>query len=1160
MINASKFFTQPNLFLKFIENIKTQDKPIYLTGLSNIHKAHFINSCEASLNKQILVLCNDDTSAYKLSQDIIDLKSDYNCACFQSRDFSFLDLDGASKEYEQKRISTLGSIIDKSTNIVVSSIQGALQRTMPPVIFKKNTINIKVDDIFKTDDLAKKLLYAGYVKRDNVDGKHQFALRGGILDIFASNHEKPVRVEFWDDVVDSITYFDTETQRRTSRVDCIYITPSVEILVDGNKNIANELIAIMQKNNKNTKFTDITRGVIENLENNISLSCYDKYINLCYDEFSTIFDYFEDYIIILSEHNDVLNACDSFLKMHNQEIEECLTDGILVKELSCFIKDKSFLESLIYKQKTVLMDTFLRNSQIRLSEIIDINGINISGNIGSLETLKEDIVGYLHNNYSIVLYAGTEKSAINMAKDLQKEDIDAVYKEEITEIKPKIVYVTKGAISSGFMYRDVKKVIMTVPKNKNITDKKTKGKKNKNALSSLDDISYGDLLVHASHGIGRFEGIKNMDISGIKKDYVKIKYRGTDILYLPVTQLDLVSKYIGPKDNDRVKLNKLNSVEWVKTKQKVYASAKDMAKELITIYSKRLNEKGFQYSEDTPWQKEFEDHFSYTETDDQLRCIKEIKEDMEIPRPMDRLLCGDVGFGKTEVAVRAAFKAVIDGKQCAILVPTTILAWQHFQNITKRIDGFPIKIELLSRFRTPKQQKEIIKKLSTGEIDIIIGTHRIVQKDIIFKDLGLAVIDEEQRFGVTHKERFKEMFSTVDVLNLSATPIPRTLNMALSGIRDMSLIEEAPVDRQPVQTYVIEHEHEIVIEAIKKEKRRGGQCYYVYNNIEQIETVAHKIRGSIDDIKVQVAHGRMTEVQLSKIWQGVINGEIDVLVCTTIIETGVDISNCNTLIVENSDRMGLAQLYQLRGRVGRGARRAFCYLTFNKGKVLTEIATKRLSAIKEFTNFGSGFKIALRDLEIRGAGNLLGGSQHGHMDSVGYDMYIKLLNDAILVERGEKKETEEIDCTIDVPIDAFIPEDYIKDIGTRIDVYKKIAFVKNKNDVEDVLDELIDRFGDPPKCVSGLVDVALIRNMASQLYIHEINKKSDIVYFYSNNFNIDYISQFIKVYDKSKVIFNASQKPYVAVYLGRNQKLIDVLYNVVDIFNDILYKKNKDKE
>ena len=600
-------------------------------------------------------------------------------------------------------------------------------------------------------------------------------------------------------------------------------------------------------------------------------------------------------------------------------------------------------------------------------------------------------------------------------------------------------------------------------------------------------------MVHGSYGIGVFEGVQKLTADKVSKDYIKIKYAGTDVLYVPVTQLDLISRYIGSGDADTVRLNKLGTDTWKKAKTKAKAATQEMAKELIELYSRRMKAKGFAFSPDTEQQHIFEDHFSYVETDDQLRCIEEIKHDMMRTAPMERLLCGDVGFGKTEVALRAAFKCIGDGKQCAILVPTT--AWQHYQTVLKRMEGFDIRVELLSRFRTAKEQKIILKKLEEGELDLVVGTHRLVQDDVKFKDLGLVIIDEEQRFGVNDKEKLKEAFTNVDVLTLSATPIPRTLNMAMSGIRDMSVIETPPGDRHPITTYVVEHDRGVIAQAINKELRRNGQVYYVHNRIESIYSCAADIHSMVPEANIGIAHGRMSEEELLDVWRRLIEGEIDVLVCTTLIETGVDVPNCNTLIIENADCMGLAQLHQLRGRVGRTNRRAYAYFTFRRGKVLSEIATKRLDAIREFTRFGSGFRIAMKDLEIRGAGSVLGQSQSGHLASVGYDMYIKLLNEAILEQQGKAPEITP-ECLIDIRIDAFIPEKYISNQAQRVDCYRKIAMIENDEDAYDVTDELIDRYGDVPRAVEGLIEVAKLRRIAQKMHLTEIIQSGDVMIFY----------------------------------------------------------------
>ena len=634
-----------------------------------------------------------------------------------------------------------------------------------------------------------------------------------------------------------------------------------------------------------------------------------------------------------------------------------------------------------------------------------------------------------------------------------------------------------------------------------------------------------------------FEGIVKREIQGVVKDYIKIRYAGTDTLFVPVTQLDLVTKYVGVREDAAVRLSKLNSVEWQKTRARVKKAVEDMAKELTELYAKRMQVKGHAFSPDTDWQNDFERRFPYDETDDQLRCIEEIKADMERESPMDRLLCGDVGFGKTEVALRAAFKCVMDGKQCALLCPTTILAWQHSQTVRRRMEGFPVKVDLLSRFRTAREQKQVLDELRRGETDIIIGTHRLVQNDVKFKDLGLCIIDEEQRFGVRHKEKFKEMRANVD---LSATPIPRTLNMAMSGIRDMSILEEAPQDRHPVQTYVVEHDWGLVTQAIEREIRRGGQVFYLHNRVESIDSCAYKIQQLVPSARIVTAHGKMNEEQLSAVWRQLLDYEVDILVCTTIIETGVDVPNCNTLIIENADHMGLSQLYQLRGRVGRSNRRAFAYLTFKPDRELSDIATKRLAAIREFTSFGSGFRIAMRDLEIRGAGNILGSQQHGHMEAVGYDMYLKLLSDAVAEQRGEAPTHAATECMVDVRVGAHIPEEYIDNLAQRIDIYKKIAGIQTEEDALDLIDELIDRFGEPPEAVKGLVDVALVRNTASLMGIREISQRGDAVLLYPEVMDMQRAGA-LAVKLRGRVMVSAGAKPYITVKIPPGSEPLDTI-------------------
>ena len=735
----------------------------------------------------------------------------------------------------------------------------------------------------------------------------------------------------------------------------------------------------------------------------------------------------------------------------------------------------------------------------------------------------------------------TEKGAENIAKALCEKGFPARVSKEDELLTFGKIHVMRGTLSFGMEYSRDNFYIYTQGKHDLPKKQKRKLSKNAQEIYSLSDLNVGDYVVHTTHGIGIFEGIKKIDSHGIVKDYIKISYAKGDALYVPVTQLDLVAKYIGPRENSSVKISRLGGGDWQKAKSRVKSAVKDMAKELIALYSARMNAPGFAFSADGEWQRDFELGFEYEETPDQLRCASEIKADMERTAPMDRLLCGDVGFGKTEVALRAAFKCICDSKQCALLCPTTILAWQHYQTIIKRFEGYPVRVELLSRFRKPSERKEIVEKLKRGEIDMVVGTHRLVQKDVEFRDLGLLIIDEEQRFGVAHKERFKELYKNVDVLTLSATPIPRTLNMALSGIRDLSVLEEAPQNRFPVQTYVLEHDSAIINDAIRKELRRGGQVFYLHNNVETITSKAARIAEEIPEASVGIGHGKMSESELSKVWRDMIEQKINVLVCTTIIETGVDVPNANTLIIENDDRFGLSQLHQLRGRVGRSNRRAWAYLTFTRGKTLSEISQKRLTAIREFTEFGSGMKIAMRDLELRGAGSVLGGSQHGHMEDVGYDMYLKLLDMAVREEKGEiTPELEEKDCLIDIAVVSHIPESYIESLSLRLDVYKLIADIKTAEDASDVVDELLDRFGEPPRAVMGLIDVALIRNRAASMGIYEIKQNDANLLLYVKDIkNPDIIGLVSR--NLGDALLSAGTKPYISYRMKQKNDPLSAL-------------------
>ncbi|MEG0615228.1 MAG: transcription-repair coupling factor, partial [Oscillospiraceae bacterium] len=938
--------------------------PCSVTGVSGIHKAQMILALSGG--SPLIAITDDEASSRRLTDDINEMSDGNPAFSYPAKDFTFTNVESVSREYEYTRLEVLSKLLTGECRIVVSSVEAALQKTIPQEKLLKKMLTIKAHQEIPISTLTEDLISLGYSRADQIDGISQFSIRGSIVDIFPVQSAFPVRLEFWGDEIDTISCFDIETQRRTDTLKKICVSPALEVLFDDVESFKTKINSL-SKSIKSKKADLVRENLakdLDKLESGLSLANIDKFLPLAYERPSTLFDY-SDGIVCVSEFHNISEKAKTFLSQHNEDVKILLEDGELCKGLDGFCLDFPEFLHIIDTRPSAYFDTFMRgNNDVQFKKLINVTAFQTAPWGGEIRQLIEDLQSFCDKKYSTVVMAGSEKTLPIIADDLRESGIPCdIFTENSSAAAGRVLLMT-GCVSGGYDYPEIKSALITQAKAMS-SKRKLKKRKKGEEIKSLSDISAGDLVVHALHGIGRFVGIKKLELDGIIKDYITIKYAGTDVLYVPVTQLDLVSKYIGPRDDSGVKLNKLSSTDWQKTRSRVKSAVKDMAEELIALYAKRAKTEGFSFSPDNDWQMDFEERFDYQETDDQLRSIEEIKADMQRIQPMDRLLCGDVGFGKTEVALRGAFKCILDGKQCAILVPTTVLAWQHYQTATKRFEHFPVKIELLSRFRTPKQQVEILKRLKTGEIDLIIGTHRIVQKDVEFKDLGLVIIDEEQRFGVSHKEKFKENYAGIDVLTLSATPIPRTLNMAMSGIRDMSVIEEPPQDRYPVQTYVVEYSMGVIAQALTKELRRGGQVYYIHNRIETIEMCAAKIAEQLPEARIGIAHGRISEEQLSEIWRKLVDHEIDILVCTTLIETGVDVPNCNTLIIEDADHLGLSQLYQLRGRVGRSNRRAFAYFTFRRGKVLTEIAAKRLDAIREFTQFGSGFRIAMRDLEIR---------------------------------------------------------------------------------------------------------------------------------------------------------------------------------------------------
>lgn len=1145
-------------YIQLRQAVESSALPAVATGLSGIHKAAIISTLVQDTNKTALLLAADEAEAQRVCHDLTSMG--LRSFIYPTRDFTFRNVESASREYEHQRIQVLSRILKHDCDVVIACMDAALQYTIPPSELEARMIELKKGQTVSLEHVVQALVRCGYVRAEQIDGTGQFAVRGGILDFFTPDASYPVRIEFWGDEIDTMGLFDLESQRRTETVDSVMLAPSVEVLVDHPAELADKIEkhASSLRGKTAPKAKEIMQMECDQLRNGRHFHCADKYITMLYDRTATLLDYFslEDTLVFVSEFHKGKERIRTTQWQWAEDVKEYLEEGILCRGLDTYSGDWIYIQSQLEKRKTICLEAFTRGTyEVPVRTLLNITARQLSVWGGSIALLEEDLQAMQSSGLTCIVLGGTEKTASNIAADLKEKGLPVIYMPDMSEIPDKGIIVTTGALSAGMEFPTAGFGIITHGRYTGTAT--TKRRKNKHAqeLYSLSELTVGDYIVHASHGIGVFEGIHKINMQGVVKDYIKVRYAKKDTLYVPVTQLDLVSKYIGPREDATIKLSKLGGQDWQKTKARVRSAVKDMAKELIRLYAQRMQAKGHAFSPDTEWQRDFEAHFEFEETEDQLRCISEIKHDMELSSPMDRLLCGDVGFGKTEVALRAAFKCVSDSCQCALLVPTTILAWQHYQNISKRMEGFPVRIELLSRFRTPKQQEDILKRLKRGEIDMIVGTHRLVSKDVQFHNLGLLIVDEEQRFGVAQKERLKESYKNVDVLTLSATPIPRTLNMALSGIRDMSVIEEAPHDRHPVQTYVLEHDQGIICDAIRRELRRGGQVYYLHNNVESIERVAASLQHQIPEAKVGFAHGKMTESELSEIWRKLLEQEIDVLVCTTIIETGVDVSNVNTLIIENADCMGLSQLHQIRGRVGRSSRRAYAYFTFTRNKILTEVAQKRLSAIREFTEFGSGFKIAMRDLEIRGAGNILGGEQHGHMETVGYDLYLKLLGEAVKMEKGELP-TAPVDneCLVDMQVQAHIPERYIENLSQRLDIYRRIAGIKNKDDALDVLDELTDRFGKPPASVQGLIDIALLRNMASQLGIFEVKQREDYIMLYREPMNMEFLEPLIKIL-KGRVKLSAGNKPYVSIKVTGKESPLQTLKQVLEIL--ISDKKSK---
>ncbi|WP_125154113.1 transcription-repair coupling factor [Clostridium rectalis] len=1150
---------------KTIKNSIDRGKyPLSIFGLSESSRSYVINGMYDEIDKPLLLVTHSDVEARDLYEDLsLYINEVYY---FPTREVVFYNLDAISGDLRWERLKVIKSILEPGKKIIVASIESLAASYISMDLYKRYIFKFSIGDIVDYKDLSEKLIQCGYEKVDLVDSKGQFSVRGGILDVYSPTSAEPYRVELFGDEIDSIRSFNAESQRSIDKTDSIELFPAKEIILNRNnieigcKNIQSDLESVTsilkEKGNNEAieKLDNIVNRNLESLKENWSFETIDSYLPYFYDKIDGFLDYFKDWFIVLDDVQRCEGKLESVYYEFQDNYKNFLSRGnVLPKQAELLIPKHELWDTLKDSQIVTLSAIPKSVKVLEPKEIVNFSQITLSNYQGQLDILIDDIKEKKAAGYRILILSGTRPRGERLVNTLRDNDIESVYKDVVNEIMPGEVIITFGSQLKGYEYTQLKLCIISDKEVFGKAKRKLAKKQNKKGLSkikSFTELKPGDYVVHVNHGIGVYKGIKQLEIAGHKKDYLELMYFGDDKLYVPVEQLDMVQKYIGSEGN-APKVNKLGSSEWTKAKNKVKKSIEEIAEDLVKLYAVRSTLKGYKYSKDTVWQKQFEEEFPFEETPDQITAIEEIKSDMQSNKAMDRLLCGDVGYGKTEVALRAAFKAVMDGKQVAFLVPTTILAQQHYNNLLERFSDFPIKVDMISRFKTPAQQKSTIKSIKEGNIDILIGTHRILQKDVLFKDLGLLVIDEEQRFGVKHKEKIKTLKKNVDVLTLSATPIPRTLHMSLVGVRDISVIETPPEERFPIQTYVVEYNDQLIRDSILREINRGGQVYFVYNRVENIKEIASYVSKLVPEAKVAIAHGQMQERELENVIMGFMKNQYDVLVATTIIETGMDIQNVNTMIIYDSDKMGLSQLYQLRGRVGRSNRIAYCYLTYKRDKILTEVAEKRLKAIKEFTELGSGFKIALKDLEIRGAGNMMGSSQHGHMASVGYDLYCKMLEDTIKKVKGEI-DREPIETTVELKVDAFIPENYIGDEIQKIEIYKKIAAIESYEDMMDVQEELEDRFSEIPPSVQNLIDIAYIRCISKDLGIEEIKEKgNEIIIKFDNKerFN-EKLRKNIKNNYNREVIFKFGDKPALGYNL-KNIKKEELLSKLKELILNI---------
>lgn len=1167
--NIKDVISRSENFQKLKAGVSQARYPIGVYGVADSARAALLSAFYKSTEQSLYVFSWSDFEARQIYEDL--MLWELEVYFLPARELVFYDADAVSGDLRWERLKVLKEIASPKKKIIVSSVESLISAMMPLDYFRRYTFNLKTGDSLDLDNLARRLVESGYERAELTEARGQFSQRGGIIDIFSPVESFPVRIELFGDEIETIRTFNPETQRSMENIPETEVFPSKEIIIDkatliaGRDKIRLEFDAVMKnkamRKTLGTEAFEKLKGIVnknlESLEEHWSFETIDSYLPYFFEKPESLFDYIGENFIFLDDSARTIGKLESASLEFQEQYETFLARGEILPRQSEIMVTQDFIEARLGKLRVIALNDMVKTQRSLAPRFL----VNFESNTiyqfhGQLEMLIDDIRHRKANGWRTLILSGTRPRGERLEETLRERGIESVYRDEVGHLAEAGVIITFGNQKKGFEFRDIKLAVISDSEVFGETAQKKRRRpvkgKGIEKIHSYDDLKKGEYVVHVNHGIGVYRGMKQMESQGAVKDYLEISYDKNDRLFIPVDQLDLIQKYIG-SESAPPKVSRLGGQDWIKAKAKVKANVDKIAEEIVQLYAQRSQIKGYEFSRDTPWQNEFEQEFEYDETPDQLTSIEEIKRDMESPRVMDRLLCGDVGYGKTEVAMRSAFKAVMDGKQVAILVPTTILAEQHYKNFKRRFEGFAVNIQMVSRFRSAKQIKATLAGIKEGNVDILVGTHRILGKDIVFKDLGLLIIDEEQRFGVTHKEKLKDLKTAVDVLTLSATPIPRTLNMSMTGIRDISLIETPPDDRYPIQTYVVEYNEQLIRDAILREKSRNGQCYFVYNRVGEIERMANYLKKLVPEVEFGIAHGQLSERELEDVMVDFMDGTFDVLVCSTIIETGLDIQNVNTIIIYDSDKLGLSQLYQLRGRVGRTNRIAYAYLTYRRDKVLTEVAEKRLKALKDFTELGSGFRIAMRDLEIRGAGNMMGKAQHGHMSAVGYDMYIRMLDEAVKKLTG--KQIGEIpDTVVDIRIDAFIPRDYIEDEVIKIQMYKKIAAIETRDDYYHLKEEMEDRFSDIPDVTYNLMDVALLKAKARSLGITELRDRGNYVlltFAKDRGIRPEFIGVILSDDFKGRVKAGLEDKPQLSFYYkNTKEKLIRDLGKFLDALNE----------